>query len=314
MGVPTPQPRTESRRAGVALLVTVVLAWGLTWPINKVLLETVPPLWAVALRTVIGGIAMFALAIATRRLRLPPRGDLPVLLSITLLHMVGFGVLSAIGLELVPAGRTAVLAYTTPLWIAPGAWLFLGERLTARRVVGVSVGLAGLVALFNPVGFDWTRPHAVWGNVAILLAALLWAGSILHIRGHPWQSTPFDLLPWETLLGTVILVPLAWALAGPPAFAWSTPVVAMLLYAGIPGTALAYWAIAVASRNLPAVTTSLGLLATPVVSIVVATLWLGERPTASLLAAVALILGGVAIGATSEPRQAVRRANPSTAP
>jgi drug/metabolite transporter (DMT)-like permease len=40
---------------------------------------------------------------------------------------------------------------------------------------------------------------------------------------------------------------------------------------------------------------------TPVVSVVTATLWLGERPTLSLLAAIVLILGGVALGATGSP-------------
>jgi drug/metabolite transporter (DMT)-like permease len=52
-----------------------------------------------------------------------------------------------------------------------------------------------------------------------------------------------------------------------------------------------------AGRRLPAVTTSLGLLATPVISVVLATLWLGERPGVSLLIAVVMILGGVALGA-----------------
>jgi drug/metabolite transporter (DMT)-like permease len=54
----------------------------------------------------------------------------------------------------------------------------------------------------------------------------------------------------------------------------------------------------VASRNLPAVTTALGLLTTPVVSVVVATLWLGEPLTPPLIAAIVLILGGIAIGVT----------------
>src|SRR5207244_2565238 len=84
-----------------------------------------------------------------------------------------------------------------------------------RRLVGVIIGLTGLVVLFNPLAFDWTRRAAVLGNAAILAAALLWAASILHIRGHHWRLTPFDLLPWETLLATVILVPLAWLGAGP---------------------------------------------------------------------------------------------------
>lgn len=69
---------------------------------------------------------------------------------------------------------------------------------------------------------------------------------------------------------------------------------------GIPGTAVAYWATAMASRVLPAVTTSLGLLATPVLSVVVATLWLHEPLTPSLIVAIVLILTGVALGTARE--------------
>jgi drug/metabolite transporter (DMT)-like permease len=188
-----------------------------------------------------------------------------------------------------------VLAYTTPLWVIPGASLFLRERLTVRQLGGVAAGLAGLVVLFNPLAFDWTDRSAVLGNGAIVLAALLWAASILHIRGHAWRSTPFDLVPWEMLLATALLAPLALA-TDPPAPEWTGRFVALLLFAAIPGTAVAYWATAMASRHLPAVVTALGLLATPVVGVVVATLWLGEALTPSLVAAIALILGGIAFG------------------
>jgi drug/metabolite transporter (DMT)-like permease len=288
-----------SRRAGLAALLTVIVCWGLTWPVNKVLLEDLSPAWMMALRSAIATVGLFAIALARGRLVVPPRADLPVVLSITLLHMVGFGVLAAWGLRLVPTGRSVVLAYTTPLWVVPGAWLFLGERLTARRIIGVSVGLIGLITLFNPTAFDWTSRNAILGNGAILIAALLWAASILHIRGHRWRATPLDLVPWEMLLATALVTPLAYALDGAPAPTWSGRLVALLLYAGIPGTAVAYWATALASRNLPAVTTALGLLATPVLSVVVATLWLGEPLTLVLVAAIVLILGGVAIGATT---------------
>jgi drug/metabolite transporter (DMT)-like permease len=291
---------------GVLFLLTVVLAWGLTWPVNKVLLETLSPLWLMALRSAIATLALFAIAAGLGRLARPPRADLPVLLSITVLHMVGFGVLAAWGLQLVPTGRSVVLAYTTPLWVVPGAAVFLGERLTRRRLVGVGMGLLGLGALFNPLAFDWTDRHAVLGNGAVLLGALLWGASILHIRGHRWRSTPFDLVPWEMLLATLLVTPLAFAADGPPTPEWSPRAVALLLYAGIPGTAVAYWATAMASRALPAVTTSLGLLATPVLSTVVATLWLGEALTLSLVTAIALILGGVALGTGREPADTLR--------
>jgi drug/metabolite transporter (DMT)-like permease len=287
-------------REGIALLITVVLAWGLTWPVNKVILASLSPLWAVVLRSAIATIALLALSMLRRRLTLPPRADLPVLLSITLLHMVGFNLLASWGLQLVPTGRSVVLAYTTPLWVMPGARIFLDERLTRRRTLSVIVGLLGLVTLFNPLAFDWTDRDAVLGNLAIIAAALLWAASILHIRAHRWRSTPFVLVPWETLLATLILTPIAFVFTSVPDVRWTTPLLLMLLYLSIPGTAVAYWAVAMASRDLPAVTTSLGLLATPVVSVISATLWLGEPLTLSLVVAIILILGGVAIGTTGD--------------
>ncbi|MGH7392118.1 MAG: DMT family transporter [Candidatus Rokuibacteriota bacterium] len=291
-------PDRAAHREGVLFLAMVVVAWGLTWPVNKVILESLSPLWMMALRSAIATVALFAISIALGRLALPPRGDVPVLLSITLLHMVGFAVLAAWGLRLVPTGRSVVLAYTAPLWVIPGAALFLGERLTRRRLAGVVIGLLGLLVLFNPLAFDWTSRDVILGNGAIVVAAGLWAASILHIRGHRWQSTPFDLVPWEMLLATAILIPAALTTSGAPAVELDGRLVALLLYAGVPGTAVAYWATAVASRNLPAVTTALGLLTTPVVSVAVATLWLGEPLTWALVAAIVLILGGIAIGTT----------------
>lgn len=286
----------HERREGVLYLATTVLAWALTWPVNKVVLATVPPLWTVTLRSTIAAVTMLALALALRRLIVPPRGDVPVLLSITLLHMVGFTVLTSFGLAVVPAGRSVVLAYTTPLWVTPAAALFLGERLTTRRLVGVLVGLLGLATLFNPLAFDWTSREAVLGNAAILGGALLWAGSILHIRSHRWRTTPFALLPWELTLATVILAPIALAIEGVPHWTWTPTLVGLLLYGGIPGSSLPYWAVATATQKLPAVTVSLGLLATPALSVVVATLWLGEPLSLSLVIAIILILGGIGIG------------------
>ena len=134
-----------ARREGLALLVTVVLAWGLMWPVNKVILASLSPLWTMALRSAIAAVAVFGLAACRGRFALPPRGDLPVVVSIALLHMVGFGVAASWGLQLVPTGRSVVLAYTTPLWVTPPAppitrltVLVLVPALPTRPVVRLS--------------------------------------------------------------------------------------------------------------------------------------------------------------------------------
>lgn len=287
------------RRQGLLALATVVLSWGLIWPVHKAILESLPPPWLVALRSVIGTLVLIAVAVLRRRLVIPRRADLPVVLSIALLHMVGFALLTTWGLQRVSTGRSVVLAYTTPLWVIPAARVFLGERLTARRLAGATAGLLGLAVLFNPLAFDWSDGASVLGNGAILLAALLWAASIVHIRRHRWQATPFELVPWELLLATAALFPTALVSGPLPPVEWNAKLIAMLLYAGAIGMGLTYWASATASRLLPATTTSVGLLATPVVSIVLATVWLSEPVTWPLAVAVVLILGGVALSATS---------------
>ena len=298
--IPEPSRLAPHRHGhGLLLLLVVVVIWGVVWPVNKAILDSLTPLWMVTLRSIIAGAVLLPLMAALGRLRLPRRRDMPMLLSITLLHMVGFATLTGMGLQLVPAGRSVVLGYTVSLWVMPGAVLLLGERFTARRATGVVIGLLGLLVLFNPLSFDWSDQDAVLGNLLILGGAFLWAANILHMRGHRWQSTPFDLLLWETLLAAVILFAAAVIVDGAPQVQWDGKLAGQLLFSGLFAGALAFWAMAAAARSLPAVTTALGLLGVPVVGIVVAALALAEPITLSLLVGVGLILGGVAIGVTS---------------
>jgi drug/metabolite transporter (DMT)-like permease len=287
--------RKQSTR-GLVLLAVVVLAWGTMWPVNKALLAYVPPIWSIALRTYISTLALFAILLSVTGLVRPKRGDAPVLISMVLLHMVGFTILTQLALQFVPAGQSTVLAYTSVLWAPLFAALFLDERLSPRRAMGLGLGVLGLIVIFNPATFDWSDRGAVAGNAAILLAAMLWGASIVHNRGHVWRSTPFQLAPWQALLSSAILTLAAFLFEGPPVVQWNVYSMLLLLFAGIPGTALAYWAAAVSSSELPASTTSLGLLATPAVSIVISMAMLGEQPTVSLIAALALILAGVGVG------------------
>jgi drug/metabolite transporter (DMT)-like permease len=302
---------TLSRRTAILLFAVVVFSWGVTWPVTKAIVAQVPPLWASTIRSGIAGVALLALLLARGNLIVPKRGDIAVVLNISLLHMVAFAALVAIGLQFITAGRSVVLGYTAPLWVVPGAWLFLGERLTARRAAGVGIGVAGLALMFNPLAFDWSDSNAVLGNGLILLGALCWAVSILHVRAHTWIATPFQLVFWEVLLATVVLLVLALLIEGPPPpIAWTPELAGLFLFASIFGVVVAYWAMAMVNRSLPAVTTSLGILATPVVGTLGSAIALAEPIGMTLLIAMALILGGIAVGTTAGAPAAARSPSP----
>jgi drug/metabolite transporter (DMT)-like permease len=288
-----------SRGAALALFAVVIFAWGLNWPVTKVIVAEVPPLWTVAIRTGAAALVLFVLLSATGQMIVPRRGDWPVVLAIGLFHMVAFSSLMAAGLKYVPAGRSVVLGYTTPLWVTPGAWLFLKEAMPPRRLIGIALGLSGLLFLFNPLGFDWSNRPALLGNAMLLASALSWSASILYVRAHRWISTPFQLTFWQAALATGALVGLALAFETFPDIHWSWPLILAFAYNVLIATVLGFWAMAMVNRAVPASVTSLGVLGTPVVGIASSALMLGEAIDLTLVLATAMILGGVAIGTFS---------------
>ena len=285
-----------SRRSAFCLFAIVIFAWGLNWTVVKLTLEYMTPLWLAAFRSGLAAVVLYFVMLATNKLRIPKRGDMPVVCSIALLHMTAFTALMVLGIQFVPAGRSIVLGYTTPIWVIPAAVLLLHERLTAPRIAGMAMGFAGLVVMFNPLAFDWNDERALLGNGLILLSALCWAISIIHTRAHKWISTPFELVFWEVLLASVALTLLACVFEGIPQVRWSVRLALLLAYGSVVSVALAYWAMAMVNRSLPAMTTSLGVLATPVVGLLCSMVVLGEDFSLALLVGLALIIGGLVLG------------------
>lgn len=287
---------TFSPRYALCLFCLVITAWGINWSVTKVVVGSVPPLWTTAIRTAIASSALLVLLLARKQLIVPSRHDLRVVFAVSLLHMTAFSTLVATGLQFAPVGRSIVLGYTTPLWVAPAAWLLLGERMRLSQILGILLGLAGLALMFNPATMKWDNSEALIGEGLILAASLCWAISIIVIRAHKWIASPFQLVFWQILLASLILTMAALTVDGLPQITWTPELAAAFLYSGLCGMAFGYWAMTMVNRALPAITTSLGTLATPVVGITVSAMVMGEVVDAALIAAMMMIMMGIAIG------------------
>lgn len=292
-----------SRGAAYAVFVVLVLIWGLNWPIMKMVVQQMPPIWFVVVRVALGAICLFGFLLATGRLAKPTKADWPVILSVAILQMGLFMMLTTIGLQFVPAGRSAILAYTSPLWVLPAAILLFGEKLTRWRALGMIAGLAGLVVLLNPASIDWSDRNQLLGNGLLLVGAMLWAAAILHTRRHTWHLSPLQLAPIQMALLVVPLAIVAWSVEGPFHADWNWQLVWMVVYNGPLATAFAFWASVSLQRALPSSTISLSYLAVPAWGLVASTLWLGEALPASLVLGGALIFIGVASIALGDARR-----------
>jgi drug/metabolite transporter (DMT)-like permease len=290
------QSDASRRRRAMLLLALLAVIWGLNWVVAKKSLEFVSPVWVTAFRLVPMCIIFFIVCLATKKLRIPVRADLPIIFSIGWLHMVGFSVLVSVGIQYLPAGKSIVLAYTTPLWVLPAAWLFLNEPFTPRRILGLVIGMSGLILILQPSAMDWTDRNVLIGHGFVLLAALLWAISIVYGRAHKWVTPLFSLLPWQMLLGGLTQVVLAFALEGLPQVKWSLEMLLLVGFNGLLGNGIAYWLMNIVSRDLPAATVSMGLLGVPLIGLLSASLFLGEVLGPALLIATVLIIAGIILG------------------
>lgn len=284
-----------SRSAAVLLLVFVILVWGINWPVMKFGLRTMPPFTFSAIRVALGALTMFLVLCFRGGIRLPSRHDMPIVISVGLGQIAAFLAFITMALQHVDAGRSAILSYTTPIWVVPAAVIFLRERLGLLTGCGLTLGLLGIAALFNPWEFNWSDRAGLIGNGYLLLAAIAWAIALLHVKVHRWHASALELAPWQLVIAAIPLGLLALIFEHDAWQPLDRATALVLLYNGPLSTAFAVWAWLTVNRALPAITSSLASLGVPVVGLITSMILLGERLDVASVAGLALISGGLVL-------------------
>jgi len=269
-------PSASGDRQARLTLALVTLIWGLNWPSAKFGLQDFSP-WA--FRTICFGIgAAILMAVARYRgvsLRIEGGVARRRLIIAGLLSIGGFGVLAAFAQLTTTTSRTAICAYTMPIWATLFARAFLGEKLDGRRLAALLIGAAGLLVLFWPLFADGLPIGALYA----LGSAVSWAAGTVYLKSARIPAHPMAVTSWQLVVGTVA-VAIGFCLSGfevGDVRHWSS--LAGLTYSTLAGTALAYllWFQSVA--RLPASTAGLGTLLVPVIGVLAAMVLLGDRPT-----------------------------------
>jgi drug/metabolite transporter (DMT)-like permease len=290
------------RPAVYVLAAATVTVLGLNWPIMSAGVDLVPPLWLASFRMA-GAAAVIAIGLATKgELRRPDRADRPILLSVGLGRLGLVTALVFVALSWVPPGRSSIVVYTSALWTAPLAMVFLHERLTGLRVIGVSAGVLGIVLLLEPWTLDWGDTQLLLGLGMLLTAAVVNAASTVHIRGHRWNATPLELMPWQLALAAAPITLLALMGEGMPDVGWSPDTIGIVAYQIALGSAFGFWGLLTISRSLPAITANLLLMAVPVVGLLSSVVLVDEPLTPTVVCSLALVLTGVGLGIASDRR------------
>ena len=273
------------------LLGLLIASWAISWPLIKVGVASVPPVWYACLRYAIAAPCLFLLVAARQGAALPPRADWPLIAVCGMLQMAAYSALTAGALTILPAGRAAVLAFSTPIWVAPLARWRLGERASRADLAGVGLGLLGAGVIAAPA-FRAGGGGQVGAYAMLVGAALAWAVSIIAVRAHRFTATALALAPWQMLVAAALLLPVALLVEGAPQPIGASGAASLAFVAPV-ATAFAYWAVVEVGRHFRATALSVSLLAVPALGILISALVLGEAIGATLLAGVVLIGAGI---------------------
>jgi drug/metabolite transporter (DMT)-like permease len=288
-----PSSPVHSRPAALALLAALALVWGVHWVVVKEGLRYFPPLTYASLRLATALLTMLVILAPGGHLRRPPRPDAPVILSVGLLQMAAGVLIMNFALQAVPAGRSSVLVYTMPLWVALLLWLWFRAAPRRSELLGLGLGVVGIVILVNPSVIDWGIPAEVAGTLALVGNGVLWAIATIHIRRHRWHSSPLVLQPWMLLVALLPVLAATLVLEPGQTIRWEPASFAILAYSGPLATAFAFWASQSITRSLGPIASAMGFLATPVVGLVAGALLLHEQLGLADLAGFGLVLGGI---------------------
>jgi drug/metabolite transporter (DMT)-like permease len=284
------------------MLWATILILGINWPLNTLALRSVSSLWFTVLRASGATLVIAVLSLANGRLRPPPRGDWPVVVSVGVGGIAGVYGLVFTALRFVPPGRSSVLVWTSGLWAVPIAAVALRERMSLLRWTGLTVGIAGIVMLFEPWRFRWSDHDILVGHILLVLAAILQAAVAVHMRGHRWQSSPADVLVWELLLAAGALTGAALLREGWPAVRWSWSFAANLTFQAVLASGFAMWAKQAVLQRMRATSVTSTMMAIPVIGLISSVIVLGESVTLVGMLGVVAIIAGVATSVTADAR------------
>jgi drug/metabolite transporter (DMT)-like permease len=291
-------PRSSPRSAYLALFLIVAL-WGSYPATAKLALQDIPPIVLVALRCAIASALLAGLV--AREGAASMREVTPALLGafsvLALTGVVGSMQLTYLSLYHTTAGNVVVLQVATPVMVALGARVYLGERLSRSQWLGVTLSGLGVLLVITRGRLAGLTPAELRIGDFINLAGMVgWSAYTVYGKRVLARTSPALATAAAYVLATLVLIPLAVATAALfPAPRFGSPVAwAVILYQALLGAVAHVWwyrAVDVVGPSLAAVFMNVQ----PVIGLGLAALLLGEAIGLWQIGGTLLVLAGVAL-------------------
>jgi drug/metabolite transporter (DMT)-like permease len=282
-----------SQTRAYAILLLIVALWGSYPATAKLALADLPPFILATLRCFLA--SGFLIAILARRgfeeARAFTPGDFKALGFLAFSGIFLATGFTYLAIYLTTASNAVILQAATPVMVAVGARLYLGERLSWLQWVGVVCSATGVLLVVTKGGWAALRPANLYaGDFLVLLAIAGWSAYTIYGKRVLAIHSPALATTAAYVLGSLMLLPLALATAWLfPAPRLASPIAwGVVLYQAILGALAHVWWYEGVKAVGPS-RSAIFMNFQPVVGVLLAAALLGETIT------LAQVLGGLAV-------------------
>ena len=301
---------SNGKQLGVhGLMILVVFSWGMAWAVGRILALGLPPMTGAWLRYVLT-MVLFYLWFAIRSFKgidvnwLPSgRQTWRTLALIAVTGVLGSQLFFMNGMRYTAAGDASLIITFNPIFTVLLAAPMLGQQITRKMFLGLFCGFIGVAVVtgWSP-NTDIPFEDRILGDLMILLAALCWAMTtnntkrMMERRNGEQEATTLEIVVWYSLIGTVLLTPLAawetwqYGIPEPTINDWYA-----VIYLAAISTVLAYYWFAIGVEKLGATAASSYIFLMPVFGVLGGVLLLDESLGWTLFIGFILIVLGVRV-------------------
>lgn len=270
------------------LLLILCLIWGFNFVVMKTASQYFSPEIFVTYRFSLGA-AILLLFVYLRKLPLPPKKFWSwIFLTGFFQIAVGASILQYC-FKFLDAGLVSVLNYTMPIWVTILAAIFLNEKLTFKKIFGISISIFGVAVLMN---INLTGKFSA--IILALLAAIAWAIGNVIMKAKLSNCNAVIMTTWQMVVGAVILAIFS-IVHGDHLALWTPISVACILYNAVIASAFAFFLWVYILNHMQASKASISVLGVPVVGVLSGVIFLGEPLTLSILVGMCMVLAGIFI-------------------
>jgi drug/metabolite transporter (DMT)-like permease len=191
-------------------LIVAVFFWAISFIATKVSLESLPPLFVVFARLVVSSFC-FLIWMKIKKAKIKYRGG-KWLFDMFILSLLGSGLhysLQTIGLQFTSASNASIYAITAPITITIIAMVFLNERLSVKKIVGIILALLGVLTV---MGFgtilDFSLKGHLLGDILVFSSISMWGVFTVLGKKMTKETGALELTMIITVIGALYMAPI----------------------------------------------------------------------------------------------------------